>query len=163
MALENWLISYIESSGENNQIDWIYNYLLKNSNSVLITSVLASVAIGFPNKVRKAVFPILNIAEFYLIDISRFVHEAGENQLHWFNAYNNDVMTGIYIEERKKSALRPWRKETLENLLTKLQFSDLREEVLPIVDNLKKQASTSDDSYVRYEPYRVCRRLFYLS
>lgn len=158
MALENWLISYIESSGENNQIDWIYNYLLKNSNSVLITSVLASVAIGFPNKVRKAVFPILNIAEFYLIDISRFVHEAGENQLHWFNAYNNDVMTGIYIEERKKSALRPWRKETLENLLTKLQFSDLREEVLPIVDNLKKQASTSDDSCVRYLANRIDTR-----
>lgn len=158
MALENWLISYIESSGENNQIDWIYNYLLKNSNSVLITSVLASAAIGFPNKVRKTVFPILNIAEFYLIDMSRFVHEAGKDQLHWFNAYDNDVMTGIYIEERKKSALRPWRKETLETLLTKLQFSDLREDVLPIVDSLKKQASTSDDTYVRYLANRIDTR-----
>lgn len=158
MALENWLISYVENSGENNQIDWIYNYLLKNSKSVLITSVLASVAIGFPNKVRTAVFPILNIAELYLIDISRSVHEAGKNQLHWFNAYDNDVMTGIYIEERKKSALRPWRKETLETLLTKLQFSDLREDVLPIVDSLKKQASTSDDTYVRYLANRIDTR-----
>ncbi|MEN8312518.1 hypothetical protein ABFO81_03045 [Acinetobacter baumannii] len=158
MALENWLISYVEHSGENNQIDWIYNYLLKNSKSVLITAILASVAIGFSDKVRKSVFPILSIAEFYLIDISRFVHEAGENQLHWFNAYDNDVMTGIYIEERKKSALRPWRKETLERLLTKLQFSDLREEVLPIVDILKKQASISDDNYVRYLANRVDTR-----
>ncbi|OTG82322.1 hypothetical protein [Acinetobacter sp. ANC 4648] len=158
MALENWLISYVEHSGENNQIDWIYNYLLKNSKSVLITAILASVAIGFSDKVRKSVFPILSIAEFYLIDISRFVHEAGENQLHWFNAYNNDVMTDIYIEERKKSALRPWRKETLETLLNKLQFSDLREDVLPIVDNLKKQASTSDDTYVRYLANRIDTR-----
>lgn len=158
MALENWLISYVEHSREYNEIDWIYDYLLKNSKSVLITAILASVAIGFPNKVRKAVFPILRIAEFYLIDISRFVHEAGENQLHWFNAYDNDVMTGIYIEERKKSAIRSWRKETLETLLTKLQFSDLREDVLPIVDSLKKQASTSDDTYVRYLANRIDTR-----
>lgn len=158
MALENWLISYVENSGENNQIDWIYNYLLKNSKSVLITSVLASVAIGFPNKVRTAVFPILNIAELYLIDISRSVHEAGKNQLHWFNAYDNDVMTGIYIEERKKSALRPWRKETLETLLTKLQFSDLREDVLPIVDSLKKQAAISNDRPLRYLANRIDTR-----
>lgn len=157
MALENWLISYVEHSREYNEIVWIYDYLLKNSKSVLITAILASVAIGFPNKVRKAVFPILKIAEFYLIDISRFVHEAGENQLHWFNAYN-DVMTDIYIEERKKSALRPWRKETLETLLTKLQFSDLREDVLPIVDSLKKQASTSDDTYIRYLANRIDTR-----
>lgn len=158
MALENWLIHYVENCHEESYINSIYDFLLRNSKSVLITSVLASVAIGFPNKVRKAVFPILNIAEFYMIDISRFVHEAGENQPHWFNAYDNDVMTDIYIDERKKSSRRAWRKETLETLLTKLQFSDLREEVLPIVDNLKKRASTSDDKYVRYLVNRIDTR-----
>ena len=155
MALENWLINYVEHCGEKNEVDWIYDYLLRNSNSVMITSILASVAVGFPDKIRKAVFPILNIAEFYLLDISRSVHEMGGSQPHWFNAYDNDVMTGVYIEERKKSVFRSWRKETLEMLLTKLQFSDLREEAFKIVDNLKNQALGSDDISFKFLANRI--------
>ncbi|MEJ3776183.1 hypothetical protein [Acinetobacter pittii] len=158
MALENWLINYVENCDEESYINSIYDYLLRKSKSVLITSVLSSVAIGFPTKVRKAVFPILNIAEFYLLDISRSAHEMREEQPHWFNAYDNDFMTEMYIQERKKSATRSWRKETLETLLTKLQFSDLREDALKIVDNLKNQASTSDDRYLRYFANRIDTR-----
>ena len=51
MALENWLIEYVSKSDANNEIDWIYDYLLRASNSVLPTSVLTSIAIGFPNEV----------------------------------------------------------------------------------------------------------------
>ncbi|WP_228200090.1 P-loop NTPase family protein [Acinetobacter baumannii] len=157
MALENWLVDYINNIGEEHEVDWIYNYLLKNSNSVLITSVLTSIAVGFPNKVRKAAFPILNNGEFYLIDISRYVHEMGENTPHWFG-YDRSPMTEIYIEERRQAALRPWRKETLETLLTKLQFSDLREDVLPIVESLKKQAAISNDRPFRYLANRIDTR-----
>lgn len=157
MALENWLVDYINNIGEEYEVEWIYDYLLKNSNSVLITSVLASIAVGFPDKVRKAALPILNNGEFYLIDASRYVHEMGENTPHWFG-YDRDPMTEIYIEERRQAALRPWRKETLETLLTKLQFSDLREDVLPIVESLKKQAAISNDRPLRYLANRIDTR-----
>ena len=158
MALENWLIHYVENCHEESYINSIYDFLLRNSKSVLITSVLSSVAIGFPNKVREAVFPILYIAEFYLLDISRSVHEYGEKQIHYFNAYDNDVMTSVYIEERKSSALKPWRKETLEVLLTKLQFSDLSEDIFQIVDLLKSKVSISNDKYLRYFANRIDTR-----
>ncbi|RLL22071.1 hypothetical protein D9K81_07920 [Acinetobacter chengduensis] len=158
MALENWLVDYINNIGEEHEVDWIYDYLLKNSNSVLITSVLASIAVGFPDKVRKAVFPILNNAELYSLDLARVVSEMGGDQPHWFNAYDNDVMTSVYIEERKESALRPWRKDTIETLLTRLQFSDLREDVLQIVDNLKNKASVSNKRPLKYLVNRVDTR-----
>lgn len=56
MALENWLIGYVSKCGEENQIEWIYNHILSNSNSVMTASVLSSVAVGFPLKVGKSAF-----------------------------------------------------------------------------------------------------------
>ncbi|MEY0996840.1 hypothetical protein AB7263_01320 [Providencia rettgeri] len=158
MALENWLIDYISRCGEKNQIDWIFDYLLRNSNSVMITSVLASVAVGFPIKVKKSAFPMLNTAELYSLDLTRIVHEMGENTPHWFG-YNKDVMTEIYIEERRKAALRAWRRESLETLLTRLQFnSELQEDALKIVDYLKIEATVRNERSLRYLAHRVDTR-----
>ncbi|MFT3099065.1 hypothetical protein ACMWGI_27815, partial [Klebsiella pneumoniae] len=38
MALENWLVEYVENCGKNNEIDWIFDYVLRSSNSVMPTS-----------------------------------------------------------------------------------------------------------------------------
>ncbi len=159
MALENWLIGYVSKCGEENQIEWIYNHILSNSNSVMTTSVLSSVAVGFPLKVGKSAFPMLNNPYLYSLDLARMVQERGKNTLNWFGYYNIDVMTEIYIEERKKAALRPWRGESLENLLMKLQLNlELREDTLKIIDHLKIEASNSNDKSIRYLVHRVDSR-----
>lgn len=158
MALENWIIDYVSTCDEENEIDWLYDYLLRNSNSVMITSVLSSVAIGFPSKVKKAAFPILNTADLYSLDLTRALHEMGGNELHWFG-FNRDVMSEIYIEDRRKAALRPWRKESLETLLAKLQFNvELREDALKIVDDLKTEASVRNEMNLRYLVARIDTR-----
>ncbi|PVZ70587.1 hypothetical protein [Pelagibaculum spongiae] len=158
MALENWLVEYIDKSGKNNEIDWIYDYLLRSSNSVMPTSVLASVATGFPNKVGKAAFPLLKTADLYHLDLIRMTQEMGGNELHFFN-HQRDVMTKIYIAERREAALRPWRKESLETLLTRLQFVNaLRDEVLKIVDELISEATTRNEKNLRYMVHRVDTR-----
>ncbi|QXB48217.1 ATP-binding protein [Acinetobacter seifertii] len=158
MALENWLIDYVSEVGETNQISWIYDYLLRNSNSVMITSVLSSVAIGFPLKVNKSAFPILNAIELYSIDLARVAQELGGNEQNWF-AFNRNIMSEIYIEERRCAALRPWRKESLETLLTRLQFdNDSRNEVLSIVDNLKDIAAIRNEKNLRYLINRIDTR-----
>lgn len=158
MALESWLIDYVNTCGEENQIDWIYDYLLGKSNSVMITSVLSSVAVGFPNKIKKAAFPILNAVDLYCLDLTRIVSERGGNELHFFG-YHNDVMTEIYIEERRKAALRPWRKESLESLLTRFQFDPVvREDALKIVDYLKIEATVRNERSLRYLAHRVDTR-----
>lgn len=158
MALENWLVEYVSGSGENNQIDWIYDYLLRNSNSVMITSVLSSVATGFPSKINKAAFPLLNTADLYHLDLIRMTAEMGGSTPNWFGL-DRGVMSKIYIEERREAALRPWRKESLETLLTRLQFdAELREDVLEIVDGLISEATVRNEKSLRYLVHRVDTR-----
>jgi hypothetical protein len=158
MALENWLVEYIDTCGEDNEIEWIYDYLLRKSNSVMPTSVLSSVATGFPNKVGKAVFPLLKTADLYHLDLIRMTQEMGGNELHFFNR-QRDVITKIYIEERRKAALRPWRKESLETLLTRLQFvNELRDGALKIVDELTSEATARNEKKLRYMIHRVDTR-----
>lgn len=158
MALENWLVEYIDKRGENNEIDWIYDYLLRSSNSVMPTSVLASVAIGFPSKVGTAAYPILKASGLYDLDLIRMTAEMGENELHFFGL-DRDVMSKIYIEERREAALRPWRKESLETLLTRLQFvNELRDDVLKIVDELINEATSRNEKNLRYMVHRADTR-----
>ncbi|QNX10371.1 hypothetical protein IC795_11115 [Acinetobacter seifertii] len=159
MALENWLIGYVSNCGEENEIEGIYNYILRNSNSVMTTSVLSSIAVGFPTKIGKSAFPILSNPDMYSLDLARMVQERGKNTLNWFGYYQNDVMREIYAEERKEAALRPWRRESLENLLIRLQFdSKLQEDVLKIIDQLKVEASARNEKNIRYLVHRVDSR-----
>ncbi|WP_045589806.1 hypothetical protein [Vibrio vulnificus] len=158
MALENWLVEYVDTCSEDNEIEWIYDYLLRKSNSVMPTSVLSSVATGFPNKVGKAAFPLLKTPDLYHLDLIRMTQEMGGNELHFFS-HQRDVMTKIYIEERRKAALRPWRKESLETLLTRLQFvSELRDDALKIVDELTGEAIARNEKKLRYMVHRVDTR-----
>ena len=160
MALEGWLIEYVDACGEDNHIEWIFNYLLKSSNSVMPTSVLASVALGFPEKVGRSAFPILKCPQLYHLDLQRMTGEMGGREQNWFaSMLHRDVMSDIYVEERKKAALRPWRKESLETLLTRLQFgSEYREECLTIVDELIALANESGVEYLRFMVHRVDTR-----
>ncbi|WP_264273060.1 hypothetical protein [Duffyella gerundensis] len=145
MALENWLVEYVENCGKNNEIDWIFDYVLRSSNSVMPTSVLSSVATGFPNKVGKAAFPLLKTADLYHLDLIRMTQEMGGNEMHFFGL-NRDALSNIYLKERREAALRPWRKESLETLLTRLQFvNELRNDILKIVDELKNEATASNE------------------
>jgi hypothetical protein len=158
MALENWLVEYIDKCGEDNKIEWIYDYLLRNSNSVMPTSVLSSVATGFPNEVGKAAFPLLKTADLYHLDLIRMSQEMGGNELNFFGL-DRDVMSKIYIEERREAALKSWRKESLETLLIKLQFvNELRGDVLKIVDELINEAAITNEKKLRYMTHRVDTR-----
>ena len=158
MALENWLVEYVDKSGDSNEIEWIYDYFLRNSNSVMPTSVLCSVATGFPRKVGKAVYPLLKVADLYHLDLIRMTNEMGKNEMHFFG-FKRDGLTKLYIEERREAALRPWRNESLETLLTRLQFeNELRNDVLNIVDELIAKATSHKDKSLRYMVHRVDTR-----
>lgn len=160
MALENWLIDSLDSLEKNDTIEWLFNYILLSSNSVMPTSVLASVATGFPDKISKAAFPILRCPEFYNLDIQRLVNERGGSEQNWFsNMFHSDIMNDTYVEERRIAALRPWRKETLESLLTRLQLSGKNKaDTLKIVDSLIALSLESNDENLRFLVHRADTR-----
>lgn len=153
MALENWLIEIIPNA-EINLIEWIFDYTLRASNSVMPTSVLASIAVGFPRKVGKAAYPLLRNYDLYFLDIKRFANEMGENHPHWFGI-DNDIMTPYYRRERIDSNQKSWRKNTLETLLCELQLNELyREDVLEILDELYNIAKQTNNENLKFLIYR---------
>lgn len=139
MALENTLIEHFEYFKDNKkEIDYCMDYILSNSNSVLTTSVLASVAIPYYKSLGKSVLLLLQNNDFFDMDISRRVQEMGDKELNWF-AMHNDILKKLYEEDRKTAATREWRVETLESLCTKLQFTELKEDVWETIDELNKK------------------------
>jgi len=160
MALENWLVDYIGSSESQDEIAWIYDHILRSSNSVMTSSVLASVATGFPSKVGESCFPLLRTPALYSLDLQRTVGEMGESTPHFFDVYfDRDPMTKIYAEDRKEAALRPWRKESLETLLTRLQLDkNFRDKTLEIVDQLASIASDTKEESLRFMLHRIDTR-----
>lgn len=155
MALENWLIAYTENF-ESDQVEWLFDYVLRNSNSVMPTAVLASVATGFPKKVGKAALPLLRTPELYFLDSGRAIQEMGGREINWFGAGFREALSEIYVKERRTAALRPWRKEHLEALVVRLQFSEWRDEALAAIDSLR--ASKSDNERMRFLFHRIDSR-----
>ena len=156
MALENWLIAYTECC-ESEQLEWLFDYILQKSNSVMPTAVLASVATGFPEKVGKFALPLLRTPELYHMDRSRIVREQVGNQIDLHRSgFQRDALSQLYSEERGTAALRPWRREDLETLIVRLQCSEWRDEALAAIDVLR--ASESHDETMRFLFHRIDSR-----
>ena len=135
MALENWLIDLVQSPQLVDTVEWIFDYVLRQSNSVMPTAVLASVATGFPDKIRKNAFPLLKTPKLYELDSMRMEHEHGEN---------------IYDKERQTSDLRPWRKEDLEKVIIYYQFTDLKADMVSFIDKLRLSAPKNETWRFRF-------------
>lgn len=139
MAFENWLVGFVEIAPEE-RVSEVYDFTLRNSNNVMITAVLASVAVGFHEKVGKAALPLLRTTELYHLDRARSVQESGGNEINWHGGLlDRDPIADIYAEERRTAALREWRKEHLESIACKFQFTELRQDALDCIDHLKKR------------------------
>ncbi|MGJ7547022.1 hypothetical protein [Pseudomonas alloputida] len=158
MALENWLVDYIQSPPANNQLAWVFDHVLKSSNSALTVAVLSSVAVGFPKEVGAAAYPILSCPCFYALDLMRGVQDRGGEEINWFFT-QRDPMSRLFEEERRVAALRSWRQETLENLLFKLQYdSECQEHAYEIVDGLKVLADSSGETGLKFMVHRLDAR-----
>ena len=115
MAFENWLIACTENF-DSDRIEWLFDYVLRNSNSVMSTAVLASVATGFHKKVGKAALPLLKTPELYFLDLERHIQEMGKSEINWFGTGFREALSELYVEERRTAALRPWEKGAFRNL-----------------------------------------------
>ncbi|MDD1685755.1 hypothetical protein [Methanoregula sp.] len=155
MALENWMIDLVTIFDRPEIFEALFSKVLRRSNSVMPTAILASIATGFPEKIGKAAFPILRTPEFYGLDLDRMLHERGGNEVNLF-VPKIDPLADIYIEERRKAALRPWRKKDLEWLIGYLQFKDSRDEILKILDDLRSK--TGKDENWRFRFHRIDSR-----
>jgi hypothetical protein len=159
MALERWLLELAKTG---NDINNVTRYLVAQSNNVMITSVVASVAMAYPDKVGETALAMLQARDFFVWDVRRFVHDQSPLSA---------VLSGflpkkkIYEEERIESDKLPHRARNLEWLALTLQTGPLRDAVWRIVDNLKKKLpspkkQSDDDKLWRLTLHRIDFRNF---
>jgi len=77
MSLEKYLLELAARKTEisKKNLKFLYNYLLKNSNSVMVTGVLASVAIAYPTEVEEEMLPLVSVKEIYRWESNRPMQE----------------------------------------------------------------------------------------
>ena len=145
MALESWLLSI----GKKDDVDlepWLL-YILRESNNVMATSVVASVCVAYPGKAGRAGLALLSNREIVQCDRSRSASELHE-PLEVFTGLNPS--NHIYEQERKESNRLKHRREDLELLAVQMQLlTNLREDVWTIIDRHRSEIPTDPDEETR--------------
>ena len=144
MSLEKFLLETakrkIDVSREN--LKFIFDYVLKNSNNVAPIAVLTSVAIAYPEEVEEAMLPLLSVKEFYEWDLSRALQENSV-------LAPMDGRISFAQKERWESNQLPHRKKYqrgLRDFILDYQFNvgKLNKEIHQIIDKLKARNEGKD-------------------
>ena len=126
MALESWLLNLCEME-EVNIESWLLK-LLRDSNNIAVTSIVASICNAFPEKGGRAALAVLSSRELVNMDRIRRMRDLPQARVSDLLPYHNAVAE-VCGDERKKSDSLPHRQQDLEALALKLQLDGSREEV----------------------------------
>ena len=129
MALESWLLKMCEDSIPVES--WLLE-ILKESNNVMTTSVVASVCNAYTYHCGTAAFSFLKSKECVELDRLRMVKEQEFMQAALLNFSKKDKS---YVYERKKSNALVHRQHDIEILTLKLQAIGQVEQVQKIIDS----------------------------
>jgi hypothetical protein len=153
MALEAWLLSQAK---QGNNIREYFRSILDTSTSAATLGVLASVAVAYPEAVGEEVLPLLGVQEFIRLDFER----SHQERFHVTDMRSSlGIPTGgadeLYHQERKDSAILPHRKNNLEELSFRLQWTPLRERVWSVLDNFYKNLPPEEEQSEAHKVWRI--------
>lgn len=131
MALENYLIEFVSIYDKEMAQSFLFD-IMSRSNSVLVTSIIASLANAFPNKLPNVALVLLKVPDFYYFDLLRSMEE--NSPTIGFGPLDKDPLKELYVSDREKSDKREWRKKNLEFLAFNLQLTGYAEEINKILD-----------------------------
>jgi len=136
MALESWLLSLGKLDGANLE-GWLL-YVLRNSNNVMTTGVVASLCVAFPEKAGQAGLALLSSRDVVQLDRERLASESSVGSTA-FSGLNPHYW--MFEQERLASNELPHRREDLESLAVRMQLTEHRDEVWAIIDRHRAEAS----------------------
>lgn len=144
MSLEKFLLETAKRKTDvsRENLKFIFDYVLKNSNNIAPIAVLTSVAIAYPGEVEEEMLPLLSVKEFYEWDLSRALHENSA-------LTPMDRRISFAQKERLESNQLPHRKKYqrgLRDFILDYQFNvgKLNKEIHQIIDKLKAQYDGKD-------------------
>jgi hypothetical protein len=131
MALESWLLEMGKSFPD--ELDNILVNLLRRSGNAAIASVVASVAIAYPQVTPEALLTLLSARDYIVLDRLRMASESQtsltENMLPMGLADHQ-----VYQLERKQSNALPHRQRDLESAIMDLQLTGYAPRVQTLLD-----------------------------
>lgn len=116
------------------------NWIVKNSDSAALISVVASVCMARPKVASEQAISVLGCREFFGLDMRRSVQESGAMVFGSLGA-----MDKIFQDERLESNRLPHRKGSLEDLARNLQFTNAKDELLALLDYHRAQLPAIED------------------
>ena len=133
MALEAWLLSICEIP----EVDveaWLLK-VLRESNNVAATAVVAGVCNAYPDKAGRAALAVLSSRELIGLDRARMARESPASAMS--GLLPSFGVGQFYESERKKSNALAHRGYDLEALAVRLQLGPEREKVFEIIDSYR--------------------------
>jgi conflict system STAND superfamily ATPase len=140
MALEKWLLLVAEM--ENVDFEAWLLYILRQSNNVMATSVVASVCVAHPSRAGRAALAILSSRDLIQLDMQRMAAESTAF-IELFPMSNPSH--AIYEAERKASNKLAHRREDLEAMAVRLQLTERRDEVWKLIDAHRANLAGDED------------------
>ena len=116
MALEKWLLEVAENAKPETAI-YFCKYLLKNSKTAAITSVVMSAVTAYPDKLFEISCILLKTKEIFVLDVSRLQQEHTANYFKGASASRK-----LYDDERIESNNLAFRKVQFEEILINYQL-----------------------------------------
>jgi len=126
MALEKWLLENVKTTPKDNFENWCL-YLIKNSKSASITSVVASVVLAQPSKLFNIARILFRTKKFFLYDTGRMLRDQTAKS-QFSIGYGLNFQHRIYQDERIKTCDDKHRQISLEHLAVNYQFFRSQEE-----------------------------------
>ncbi|MHB1154031.1 MAG: P-loop NTPase family protein [Eubacteriales bacterium] len=115
MALEKWLLEFIEQA-EEKYANNLCHYLLKGSSNVCITSVITSLVTAYPEKLFDTALWLLPMKHIFNLDSQR---HSQENTANWLRGLGGNQ---FYDSERLESNKLEFRKLTFEQIIVNYQI-----------------------------------------
>lgn len=148
MALEKWLLENAKSTSKEILEGWCL-YLIKNTKSASITSVIISIVLAQPSKFFNIAKILFQTKEFFLYDTSRLILDQQQKSslLGLRNSFGSNYKNEIYEDERIKACDDKHRQMSLEHLAVNYQFFRSEEES---EEETKKRQETIWDIFDKY-------------
>jgi len=131
MALEGWLFEV--AAQDVAQVEPLLLRLLRESDSVVLTAVAASIAVAYPQACGETLLALLSSPICVMIDRGRMSSEMSSHFLGGMRL-QRDAMSELYADERKTSNAKPHRREDIESAIAKLQLTPLAARVHQAID-----------------------------
>ncbi|CAH0265601.1 MULTISPECIES: hypothetical protein [unclassified Pedobacter] len=145
MALEKYLLELCAEGSKNlDQVNELIDHLIRNSNSVALTGLIASIFQAYPEFADVHIACLFSNRKFLSYDITRFVHDQRHFNL---NTFHED-----HDQERLGSDKHPHRKKYQGGLQNFIQgycfnYGTANDEIFKILDYHRKNADASDASW----------------